>query len=150
MGEDPLTDGRVIDRDKDLHSPGAARTTQDAQVERMAYQLEHTLAAVFRSTYASATSAPRDGSVLLVVEPRLNTMVGRARSWRRRANESRCAYPAIGGRWVEAGADSGQSPSVQESEQTGHRDRGRQAEPGRAGGNVERDTKAGGPEKSRG
>lgn len=42
----------------------------------MAYQLEHTLAAVFRSTYASATSAPSDGPDLLVVERRLNTMIG--------------------------------------------------------------------------
>ena len=61
IGEDPLHDGRVIDRGHQLHSPGAARTTQDVQVESPAYQLEHTLAAVFRSTYASATSAPRDG-----------------------------------------------------------------------------------------
>jgi len=38
MGEDPLHDGRVIDRGNRLHSPGAARTTQDGQVERMAYQ----------------------------------------------------------------------------------------------------------------
>ncbi len=33
MGEDPLNDGRVLDRDDELHPPGASRTTQDVQVE---------------------------------------------------------------------------------------------------------------------
>jgi hypothetical protein len=33
MGEDPLNDGRVIDRGNRLHSLGAARTPQDVQFE---------------------------------------------------------------------------------------------------------------------
>jgi hypothetical protein len=38
MGEDPLNDGRVVDRGDELHSSGATRTAQDVQVERSAHQ----------------------------------------------------------------------------------------------------------------
>ncbi len=38
MGEDPLNDGRVVDRGDELHSPGATRTAQDVPVERSAHQ----------------------------------------------------------------------------------------------------------------
>jgi hypothetical protein len=35
MGEDPLNDGRVLNRGDELHPPGTARTTQDVQVETL-------------------------------------------------------------------------------------------------------------------
>ena len=38
MGEDPLNDGRVLDRGDELHPPGPAWTTQDVQVERAPHQ----------------------------------------------------------------------------------------------------------------
>ena len=38
MGEDPLNDGRVLDRGDELHPPGTAWTTQDVQVERAPLQ----------------------------------------------------------------------------------------------------------------
>jgi len=35
MGEDPLNDGRVLDRGDELHPPGAARTAQHVEVQRV-------------------------------------------------------------------------------------------------------------------
>jgi hypothetical protein len=56
MGEDPLNDGRVLNRGDELHPPGTAGTTQDVQVERSAHERRPRPVA-----WRTCASAPRLG-----------------------------------------------------------------------------------------
>ncbi|MBI1728212.1 MAG: hypothetical protein HYR50_13200 [Candidatus Rokubacteria bacterium] len=54
-GEDPLNDGRVLDRGDELHPPGAARTAQHVEVKGPDDPVEHARLRVARLVASPGT-----------------------------------------------------------------------------------------------